>query len=92
MAAIAVDRADLMYNGEDLGSWKGSCQLMPMSWKGKPVRILMRTGAEIGLSRNHFGRAGKGLLGGGPGQGGYFDPAGIVNVEDAVVKDVRGLL
>lgn len=25
-----------------------------------------------------FGRAGSGLFGGGPGQGGYFDPAGIV--------------
>lgn len=26
----------------------------------------------------HFGIAGRGRLGGGPGQGGYLDPAGIV--------------
>lgn len=35
-----------------------------------------------------FGRAGRGLLGGGPGQGGYLEPAGIVMgvVKEAVVK------
>lgn len=29
---------------------------------------------------NFFGRAGRGLFGGGPGQGGYFEPEGIVLV------------
>ena len=32
-----------------------------------------------------LGRAGRGLLGGGPGQGGYFEPEGIVLVVAVVI-------
>lgn len=38
----------------------------------------------------HFGRAGRGLFGGGPGHGGYFVPAGIatVGVEEAMMGEL----
>lgn len=29
---------------------------------------------------HYFGSAGRGRLGGGPGQGGYFEPAGMVMI------------
>lgn len=40
------------------------------------MTVLRNTGGLVQHLR--FGRAGKGRFGGGPGHGGYFEPAGIV--------------
>jgi len=32
------------------------------------------------VAAHYFGSAGRGRLGGGPGQGGYFEPAGMVMI------------
>ena len=53
----------------------------------KPAEVVWDAGRSLGSSRlassyheRRLGSAGRGRFGGGPGHGGYFDPAGIVLV------------
>jgi len=57
-----------------------------MQWHGHFPSFVRRGVEKHGLPQDVYtvyflGSAGRGLLGGGPGQGGYFEPVGMVLVE-----------